>query len=75
MNCFSLSCFSNSSAKIKTSDQENSSKKQDICCYYCKAKKNIMTLECSHKCCVKCFNKGRFYCRECENLKSSWRSF
>ena len=72
MNCFSLSCFSNSSTKIKTSDQENSSKK-DICCYYCKGRKNIMTLDCSHKCCIKCFNKGRFYCKECENLKSKWR--
>lgn len=34
-------------------------------CGICRSKKGIMTRECKHKCCVKCYKKS-YICKECE---------
>lgn len=34
-------------------------------CGICRTNKNIMTRECKHKCCVKCYKKS-YFCKECE---------
>ena len=46
---------------------------EKISCGLCKSKKSILTLTCSHNCCVNCFNKNK-YCVECDkkNVKCNY---
>lgn len=47
--------------------------KKEILCSCCHATKNIMTLNCKHTYCIKCYNKNKYCCTECEKLKSKFR--
>ena len=35
--------------------------------------KNIITLDCKHRYCVKCYNKSRYFCKQCEKNKSYFK--
>ena len=56
-------CFSKSSVKI-------ANEKEEIKCSSCNISKNIITLDCKHKYCIKCYNKSKYFCKECEKNKS-----
>jgi hypothetical protein len=45
--------------------------KVDVKCSQCKAARNVLILDCKHNCCIKCYNKGRFCCKECEKENNS----
>lgn len=60
-------CFSKCSVRIRESHI-----KPALSCGLCGNTKNIITLVCNHKCCVKCYNKIK-YCIQCEKVNSkSW---
>ena len=64
--------FSRSKAKSKVHQEPKTrSGKDKILCGVCGSEKNILTLACKHKCCVKCFNKNR-YCVECDKNNTKW---
>lgn len=63
-----LSCFSTSSVKVQSFPLI----KEKICSH-CNTNKNVMTLECKHTYCIKCYNKRKYCCRECEKSKSCFR--
>ena len=44
-------------------------------CDNCKDQKSLITLKCEHIYCVKCYNKGNFYCKDCDRKKSKFRLF
>jgi len=68
-----LSIFSLSKTSVKIRDSSSLKKSNKSGCILCKGEKNILTLECRHKYCVKCYNKTR-YCIQCEkdNKKRQW---
>ena len=80
LSCISC-CQNASSVKVADASKNDSnsnsrsgrkSKKLEIICVRCSANKNILTLNCKHKYCVKCYNKEK-YCKECEKNKSKFR--
>lgn len=70
MFCYYLSCFSRKNSKIDTSPPPTNLSKEEISCLKCKAGKNIITLDCKHTYCVKCYNKSKYFCKECERIKN-----
>lgn len=65
-------CFSKKSVQIHDSNLlEN--KKNNSQCIQCKTTNKIVTLNCNHCYCVKCFTKNR-YCIKCDklNYKRNW---
>jgi len=62
-------CLSRKSVKIDPMSGEVN------LCGKCKGKTSIITLKCGHIYCVKCYNKGKYYCVECEKRKSKFRLF
>lgn len=59
-------CCSKSSVKIQESPLQTSIKNM---CISCSVQKNIITLVCNHKYCVKCYTKNK-YCIECDKKNS-----
>ena len=70
MFCHFLSCFSRKNYKINTFPPPINLSKEEISCLTCKISKSIITLDCKHTYCVKCYNKSRYFCRECEIIKN-----
>jgi len=71
MFCHYLSCFSTKNSKINTSPPlPTNLSKEEISCLKCKAGKSIITLDCKHTYCVKCYNKSKYFCKECERIKT-----
>lgn len=66
---FSIFCLSKTSVKIHDAKESRKSSKPAIMCGLCSAEKNIITLDCKHKCCVRCFHKAKL-CTQCEKEKS-----
>lgn len=66
-------CLSKTNVKIRDSPESKKSSKSNLICGLCSGEKSIMTLECRHKCCVKCYNNIK-YCTQCEkdNKKRMW---
>lgn len=60
---FSVFCLSKASVKIKDSNKSN------ITCGICSGGKSIITLQCKHKCCTKCFHKEKI-CIQCKKENS-----
>ena len=59
-------CLSKSSVKIQETTYY---KKELIVCGLCSGGKSIITLDCKHKCCTKCFHKTKL-CSQCEKEQS-----
>jgi len=57
-------CFSQKDT-MKEVAPNTSSKKNKIICGLCKNEKTILTLECKHKVCLKCYSKYK-YCTQCD---------
>ena len=71
MFCHFLSCFSRKNSKINISPPSpNNLSNEEISCLICKISKNIIKLDCKHTYCVKCYNKNKYFCRECEKIKN-----
>ena len=66
-----LGCASKASVKVRNSSVKKSEKMGDQCAI-CSNPKNILTLTCKHKLCVKCYNNTRL-CTICEKAKSKFR--
>jgi hypothetical protein len=66
---FSAFCLSKNSVKIVDATEDKKPAKSKTACGICSGEKSIITLDCHHKCCVKCFNKIR-YCVQCKNEKA-----
>jgi hypothetical protein len=47
---------------------------EEIKCSSCNITKNIITLDCKHRYCVKCYNKSKYFCKECEKNKSYFKT-
>ena len=66
---FTAFWLSKNSVKIMDTTEAKKNAKSKTACGICSGEKSIITLECKHKCCVKCYNKTR-YCIQCEkNIK------
>ncbi len=70
MFCHYLSCFFTKNSKIDASPPPINLSKEEIICLTCKAGKSIITLDCKHTYCVKCYNKNKYFCKECERIKN-----
>ena len=63
-------CLSKSSVKVRDSPESKKSTKSIVMCGICSAERNVITLDCKHKCCVKCFHKTKL-CSQCEKEQST----
>lgn len=68
---FLRGCLSKTSVKVRNSSVKKIEKMGDQC-GNCSNTKSILTLDCKHKCCVKCYNVRRL-CVICEKDKSKFR--
>jgi len=67
---FGIFSLFKTSAKIRDETELKKELPPRVMCTLCSAEKNVMILECKHKCCVKCFHKTKI-CSQCKKEQSN----